>query len=52
MGLSPSIMNDIISLDQNIFIFYNLRTGVTLTRRSIKATNQIDQSSRGNYQAT
>lgn len=36
MGLSPAIMNDIITLDQNAFC--NL--SVTITRRSIK-TNKF-----------
>ena len=34
MGLSPPISNDILSLDENAF--YNLRSGVTVTRRNIR----------------
>ena len=34
MGLSPRIMNDILTLDQNAS--YNLRSGVTVTRRKIR----------------
>ena len=34
MGLSPPIMNDILTLDENAS--YNLRSGVTLTRRNIR----------------
>ena len=45
MGLSPSIINDVISLDQNIS--YNLRASVTLTKR-----NNSNQSSERDYQAT
>ena len=38
MGLSPPIMNDILTLDENAF--YNLRSGVTVTRRNIR-TNKF-----------
>ena len=38
MGLSPPIANDILTLDQNAF--YNLRLGVTVTRRNIR-TNKF-----------
>ena len=38
MGLSPPIMNDILSLDGNAS--YNLRSGVTVTRRNIR-TNKL-----------
>ena len=38
MGLSPPIMNDILTLDQNAS--YNLRSGVTVTRRNIR-TNKF-----------
>ena len=38
MGLSPSIMNDSLTLNQNAF--YNLRSGVTVTRRNIR-TNKF-----------
>ena len=34
MGLSPPIMNDILTLDQNAS--YNLRSGVTVTRRNMR----------------
>ena len=34
MGLSPPIMNDILTLDQNAS--YNLRSGVTVTRKNIR----------------
>ena len=34
MGLSPPIMNDILTLDENAS--YNLRSGVTVTRRNIR----------------
>ena len=37
--LSPPIMNDILTLDQNAF--YNLRSGVTVTIRNI-STNKFD----------
>ena len=36
MGLSPPIMNDILSLDENAS--YNLRSGVTVTRRNIRTS--------------
>ena len=39
MGLSPPIMNGILTLDQNAL--YNLISGVTVTRRNIK-TNKFD----------
>ena len=39
MGLSPPIMNDILILDENAS--YNLRSGVTVTRRNIR-TNKFD----------
>ena len=39
MGLSPPIMNDILTLDENAS--YNLRSGVTVTRRNIR-TNKFD----------
>ena len=38
MGLSPPIMNDILALDQNPS--YNLRYGVTVTRKNIR-TNKF-----------
>ena len=38
MKLSPPIMNDILTLDQNAF--YNLKSGVTVTRRNIR-TNKF-----------
>ena len=38
MGLSPPIMNDSLTLNQNAF--YNLRSGVTVTRRNIR-TNKF-----------
>ena len=38
MGLSPQIMNDILTLDENAS--YNLRSGVTVTRRNIR-TNKF-----------
>ena len=38
MGLSPPIMNDILTLDENAS--YNLRSGVTVTRRDIR-TNKF-----------
>ena len=38
MGLSPPIMNDILTLDQKVS--YNLRSGVTVTRRNIR-TNKF-----------
>ena len=38
MGLSPPIMNDILTLDENAS--YNLRSDVTVTRRNIK-TNKF-----------
>ena len=38
MGLSPPIMNDILTLDENAS--YNLRFGVTITRRNIR-TNKF-----------
>ena len=38
MGLSPPIMNDILTLYQNAS--YNLRTDVTVTRRNIR-TNKF-----------
>ena len=38
MGLSPPIMNDILTLDENAS--YNLRSGVTVTRRNIR-TNKF-----------
>ena len=41
MGLSPPIMNDILSLDQNAS--YNLRFCVTVTRRNIR-TNKFGVS--------
>ena len=34
MRLSPPIMNDVLTLDQNLS--YNLRSGVTVTRRNIR----------------
>ena len=34
MGLSPPIMNDILTLDENAS--YNLRSGVTVARRNIR----------------
>ena len=38
MGLSPPIMNDILTFGQNAS--YNLRSGVTVTRRNIR-TNKF-----------
>ena len=38
MGLSPPIMNDILTLDENAS--YNLRSGVTVTRKNIN-TNKF-----------
>ena len=38
MGLSPPIMSDILTLDENAS--YNLRSGVTVTRRNIR-TNKF-----------
>ena len=38
MRLSPLIMNDVLTLDQNVS--YNLRSGVTVTRRNIR-TNKF-----------
>ena len=38
MGLSPPIINDILTLDQNAS--YNLRSGVTVTRRNVR-TNKF-----------
>ena len=38
MGLYPPIMNDLLTLDQNAF--YNLRSGITVTRRNIR-TNKF-----------
>ena len=38
MGLSPPIMNDILTLDENAS--YNLRSGVTVTKRNIR-TNEF-----------
>ena len=38
MGLSPPVMNDILILYQNTC--YNLRSGVTVTRRNIR-TNKF-----------
>ena len=38
IGLSPPIMNDILTLDENAS--YNLRSGVTVTRRNIR-TNKF-----------
>ena len=38
MGLSPPIMNDILTLDENTS--YNLRSGVTVTRRNVR-TNKF-----------
>ena len=38
MRLSPPIMNDVLTLDQNLS--YNLRSGVTVTRRNIR-TNKF-----------
>ena len=38
MGLSPPIMNDILTSDENAS--YNLRSGVTVTRRNIR-TNKF-----------
>ena len=38
MGLSPRIINDILNLDQNAS--YDLRSGVTVTRRNIR-TNKF-----------
>ena len=38
MGLSAPIMNDILTLDENAS--YNLRSGVTITRRNIR-TNKF-----------
>ena len=38
MGLSPPVMNDILTLDENAS--YNLRSGVTVTRRNI-STNKF-----------
>ena len=38
MGLSPPIMNDILTLDENAS--YNLKSGVTVTRRNI-TTNKF-----------
>ena len=34
MGLSPAVMKDILNLDQNAS--YNLRSGVTITRRNVR----------------
>ena len=39
MGLSPAVMKDILNLDQNAS--YNLRSGVTITRRNVR-TKKID----------
>ena len=39
MAMSPPIKNDILNLDQNTS--YNLRSGVTVTRRNIR-TNEFD----------
>ena len=39
MGLSPAVMKDILNLDQNAS--YNLRSGVTITRRNVR-TKIID----------
>ena len=36
MGLSPPIMNDVLTLDENAS--YNLRSGVTVTRRNIRTS--------------
>ena len=36
MGLSPPIMNEILNLDKNAS--YNLRSGVTVTRRNIRTS--------------
>ena len=38
MRLSPPIMNDLLTLDQDAF--YNLRSGITVTRRNIR-TNKF-----------
>ena len=38
MELSPPIMNDILTLDENAS--YNLRSGITVTRRNIR-TNKF-----------
>ena len=38
MGLSPPIMNDVLTLDQNAS--YSLRSGVTVITRNIR-TKQI-----------
>ena len=38
MRLSPPIMNDILTLDENAS--YNLRSGITVTRRNIR-TNKF-----------
>ena len=38
MRLSPPIMNDVLTFDQNVS--YNLRSGVTVTRRNIR-TNKL-----------
>ena len=38
MGVSPPIMNDILTLDENAS--YNLRSGVTVTRKNI-STNKF-----------
>ena len=38
MRLSPPIMNDVLTLDQNVS--YNLTSGVTVTRRNIR-TNKF-----------
>ena len=38
MRLSPPIMNDVLTLDQNVS--YNLRSGVTVTRSNIR-TNKL-----------
>ena len=40
MGLSPPIMNDILTLDENAS--YNLRSGVTVTRRNIRTNKFLD----------
>ena len=40
MGLSPPIMNDILTLHENAS--YNLRSGVTLTRGNIR-TNLVSR---------
>ena len=34
MGLSQSIMNDVLTLDQNAS--YHLRSGITVTRKNIR----------------